>query len=60
MREEKYRLELDEYEHSLLIGSLNDKRNDLIRESRPTDAVDELILKTAKAPKKKEKYREAR
>ena len=60
MREEKYRLELDEYEHSLLIGSLNDRRNDLIRESRPTDAVDELILKAAKAPKKKEKYREAR
>ena len=60
MREEKYRLELDEYEHSLLIGSLNDRRNDMIRESRPTDAVDELILKAAKAPKKKDKYREAR
>ena len=60
MREEKYRLELDEYEQSILIGTLNDKRNDLIRERRPTDAVDELILKAAKAPKKKERYREAR
>lgn len=60
MREEKYRLELDEHEQNILIGTLNDKRNDLIRQSRSTDAVDNLILKTAKAPKKKDKYREAR
>ena len=60
MREEKYRLELDEYEQNILIGTLNDIRNDLIRQSRPTDAVDNLILKTAKAPKKKDQYREAR
>lgn len=60
MREEKYRLELDEHEQGILISILNDRRNDLIRQSRPTDAVDELILKAAKAPKKKDKYREAR
>jgi len=60
MREEKYRLELDEHEQSALIGTLNERRNDLIRQSRPTDVVDELILKAAKAPKKREKCREAR
>lgn len=60
MREKKYRLELDEHEQGILISILNDRRNDLIRQSRPTDAVDELILKAAKAPKKKDKYREAR
>ncbi len=60
MRGEKYRIELDEQEQSILIGTLNDRRNELIRESRPTDAVDDLILKAANAPKKKDKYREAR
>lgn len=60
MRETKYRLELDEHEQGILISILNERRNDLIRQSHPTDAVDELILKAAKAPKKKDKYREAR
>ena len=57
MRDNKYQLELDDYEQSILIGTLNDKRNDLIRQSRPTDAVDELLLKAAKAPRRKEKWR---
>ena len=57
MRDNKYQLELDDYEQSILIGTLNDKRNDLIRQSRPTDAVDELLLKAAKAPRRKEKLR---
>lgn len=60
MKGRKYRLELDEQEQSILIGTLNDRRNDLIKKSCPTDAVDELILKTVNALKKKDKYREAR
>jgi len=46
-------LTVDKYEHGILIHALNDMRTDLIQEERPTDAVDELLLKTIDAPKKK-------
>lgn len=57
MREEKRILTLDEYEHGVMINALNELRNDLIEEQRPTDAVDELLLKTIDAPTKKQKRR---
>lgn len=53
MREEKYHLALDKYEHGVMINALNELRSDQINEHRPTDVVDELIIKTAHAPKKK-------
>ena len=43
-------LELDQYEHSLLIHSLNEQRNQMIEEHEPTDAVDEILLKVIDAP----------
>ena len=46
-------LELDQYEHSLLIHSLNEQRNQMIEEHEPTDAVDEILLKVSDAPIKK-------
>ena len=39
------RLELDEYEQGILLNALNLLRNQQIRESRPTEPIDELILK---------------
>ena len=45
MRDGKRILELDRYEHSLLIHSLNERRNQMIKEQEPTDAVDEILLK---------------
>ena len=44
MRKTK-KLEIDEYEQGILINALNLLRNQQIRERRPTDPVDELILK---------------
>ena len=49
-------------DHSLVlsgvvVNALNEMRNDLIKEERPTDAVDELLLKTIDAPTKKVKRR---
>ena len=58
VKEEKRVLELDRYEHGVVINALNDMRNDLIGESRPTDVVDELLLKTIDAPTKKGKIRD--
>ena len=39
------KIEIDEYEQGILINALNLFRNQLIRESRPTDPIDEFIMK---------------
>ncbi|MGF6990538.1 hypothetical protein M2145_002640 [Lachnospiraceae bacterium PF1-21] len=46
---------LDRYEHGIVVNALNEMRNDLIAEERPTDIVDEVLLKTIDAPTKKVK-----
>lgn len=56
-------VELDDFEQRLMVSGLADFRNDLIRDEKPTEDVDELILKVIDAPTKKEKRkadREAR
>ena len=53
----KYHLALDDYEHSLLIHALNDKRNELIQNGKYTDAVDEILVKVIETPKKKFKIK---
>lgn len=58
-RREKRVLELDRYEHGVVINALNEMRNDLIEEERPTDIVDEVLLKTIDAPSRKVKNRGA-
>lgn len=56
MKEERV-LTLNDYEYGVVVNALNEMRNDLIKEERPTDAVDELLLKTIDAPIKKQKRR---
>jgi hypothetical protein len=51
-------LTLDNYEYGVVVNALNDMRNDLIEEQRPTDAVDDLLIKTIDAPRKKRKRRD--
>lgn len=57
MKEEERLLTLDNYEYGVVVNALNEFRNDLIKGERPTDAVDELLLKTIDAPTKKQKRR---
>ena len=38
-----------------MVNGLTDFRNDLIRDEKPTEDVDDLILKVIDAPTKKEK-----
>lgn len=57
-RTEKRVLTLDRYEHGVVINALNEMRNDLLEEERPTDIVDEVLLKVFDAPTKKEKRRD--
>ena len=53
MKEELYHVALDEYEHGVVIRSLNDKKTELKKEGRSTDAVDDLIIKIGHAPTSK-------
>ena len=52
-KEEIYHIALDDYEHGIIIRSLNDEKTDLMNEGKSTDAVDDLIIKVGTAPKKK-------
>ena len=53
MKEELYHIALDDYEHGVVIRSLNDKKTDLKKEGKSTDAVDDLIIKIGHAPRRK-------
>ena len=55
--EDKRVIEVDEYQQRLIIGSLNDKRNELVAQGRDTDFVDETLLEVMDAPIRKEKKR---
>lgn len=50
MKEERYHLELDRYDKNIVLNALNTLRNQQVREERPTDPVDELIIKVSEAP----------
>ena len=51
--EQKKVLVLDDYEQGIIINALNDMRNELKAEDKSTDAVDDLIIKTAEAKNKR-------
>ena len=57
MAGDKVVVTLDNFEQRLMVSSLADFRNDLIREDKPTEDVDDLILKVIDAPTTKEKRR---
>ena len=51
--EKLYHIALDDYEHGIIIRTLNDKKTDLMNEGKSTDAIDDLIVKVGTAPQKK-------
>ena len=51
----KYYIYLTEEEHGVVIESLITWKNDLHRQGRYTDAIDDLLLKVFDAPKKRVK-----
>lgn len=60
MCDEKKVTTVDDFDHRLMVNGLTTFRNELIREEKPTEDVDELILKVIDAPTKKEKRKAAR
>ncbi len=57
MAEEKKVITLDDFEQRLMVSGLMDFRNDLLRDEKPTEDINDLILKAIDAPTKKEKRR---
>ena len=60
MADEKKVITLDDFEQRLMVSGLMDFRNDLIKEEKPTEDINDLILKVIDAPTKKEKRRSDR
>lgn len=52
-KEKLYHIALDDYEHGVVIRSLNDEKTKLMEEGKSADAVDDLLVKVANAPLKK-------
>ena len=57
MAEEKKVVTLDDFEQRLMVSGLMVFRNDLLRDEKPTEDINDLILKAIDAPTKKEKRR---
>lgn len=55
MREKKTHIYVDNQERTLLLHSLVELKNQLIRQGKYGDCVDEIIFKVANAPIKKVK-----
>ena len=63
MAEDKRIISVDGYEFRIMVASLNNFRNNLLSDRKPTEDVDDLLLKVIDAPTNKEKRkadREAR
>ena len=58
MKEERYHIALDDYEHGVVIRALNDTKTELMNEGKSTDAVDDLIIKVGYAPRNNASYRD--
>ena len=57
MAEEKKVVTLDDFEQRLMVSGLMDFRNDLLRDEKPTEDINDFILKFIDATTKKEKRR---
>ena len=60
MRDEKRVVTLNSFEQRLMVQGLNDFRNDALRDGKPTEDVDNLLLQVIDAPTKREKRRAER
>lgn len=50
-------LEISSYEQGIIITALNDMRNGKLKEQKPTDIIDSVLLKAIDAPYKKKRVR---
>ena len=60
MGKDKKTIELDKYESGIIFHSLNEKRNQMLKEGRATDAVDDILLKVIDLMERPEKGKRRR
>ena len=57
MDTKKYEIEVDDFEHRMLVQALSEKRNELIAEGKSTEDINELLLRVIDAKPVKKKKR---
>lgn len=57
MRSDKRVIALDDFQHNLLVNGMNEFRNELLAEDKPTEDVDRLLLMIIDAPTMRERRR---
>ena len=55
MTEAQRIMTMDDFEHRLLVGCINKARTEYMEEGKPTEDINELLIKAIEAPTKKEK-----
>lgn len=55
MTEAKRIMTMDDFEHRLLVGCINKARTEYMEEGKPTEDINELLIKAIEAPTKKKK-----
>ena len=55
MRVDKRVIVVDSFEHDLMINGINEFRNMLIEEEKPTEDVDNLLMKILDAPNERKR-----
>ena len=55
MAEVQRLIQVSDYEQRLMVNGLNAFRNDLIRDGKPTEDINALLIKVIDAPEKKPK-----
>ena len=55
MAEIQHLIQVSDYEQRLMVNGLNAFRNDLIRDGKPTEDINALLIKVIDAPEKSEK-----
>ena len=54
---EKRIIEVNEYQHGLIVNALNDKRNALTEQGKDTEFIDDTLIEVMDAPPKRKKHR---
>lgn len=60
MFEQKRVVILDNNEHALMVNGLNGFRHELLEQDKPTEDLEDLLIKVIDAPTQKEKRRQDR
>ena len=53
MTEAKRIMTMDDFEHRLLVGCINKARTEYMEEGKPTEDIDELLIKAIEAPRRR-------